>query len=114
MSTQIPLEVAIAERDRILMDMDSEAAKSFIAKTGGFVPKSNKINWVRVLHLARFEVRSLPEVYVKESQMWLARNGAQSILMLPPTSPYLRAAMDLIFPKTITDAFIAHMEVSAG
>lgn len=100
------LDIVIAERNHILRKMDIDGAKHFIAKHGGFVPKSS-IDWVRVLHLARYEVRTMPEDMHWESRIWLAQHGAVSLMMLPPRSPYLRAAMDLIFPKDMTDEYIA-------
>jgi hypothetical protein len=99
---------AIAERDQILMVMDVEAAKVFIAKHGGFVPKGH-IDWIKVLHLARFEAKSIAPELVSESHIWLARNGAQSLMTMPPSSPYVRAALDLIFPKDLTDAYVKAM-----
>lgn len=102
------LNEAIAERDGILIAMDVEAAKAFIAKHGGRVPKST-IDWIRVLHLARLEVTSLSSNLAMESRIWLARNGAQSLTMLPPASPYVRAALNLIFPKDLTDAYVRAM-----
>jgi hypothetical protein len=99
------LPEALAERDQILMAMDIDAAKAFIAKHGGYVPRG-KIDWTRVLHLARFEVQTMPHEAIWESRMWLAKNGAQSVGTLPETSPYLRAAIDLIFPKDIMDAYL--------
>lgn len=99
------LSDALTERDQILTAMDVDAAKAFIANHGGFVP-SGVINWVKVLHLARYEVRSLPDELVRESHIWLAVHGAQSVMTLSPTSPYCRAAMDLIFPKDLTDALV--------
>src|SRR4051812_39157664 len=85
---------ALAERDQILTNMDVDAAKAYIAKHGGFVPKG-AIDWTRVLHLARLEVTTLPADVNMDSRIWLARNGAQSVMMLSADSPYLRAAMDL-------------------
>lgn len=102
------LQGAIAERDRILTAMDVDAAQAFIAKHGGFVPKQ-AIDWTRVLHLARFEVTTMPTRLSQDSHIWLAKNGAQSITELSPSSPYLRAALDLIFPKDLTDAQIAEL-----
>lgn len=99
------LTEALRERDRILAAMDVEAAKTFISKHGGFI-SSRPLDWIKVLHLARLEVTSLPEDLIRESRIFLAQNGAQSIPTLPATSPYLRAAMDLIFPEDLTDAFI--------
>lgn len=102
------LQDALAERDAILTAMDIEAAKGFINRHDGFVPKGN-IDWERVLHLARFEVTTLPDELLWESRIWLARHGAQSLMMLPPTSPYLRAALDLVFPKDLTDTYLKAM-----
>lgn len=109
-ATESAVTVAIAERNRILQAMDIEAAKTFIAKHGGVVTK-RKIDWERVLHLARFEcAKGLPEEVWRESQIYLAMHGAQSLMMLPPTSPYVDAAMNLIFPKNLTDDYIREME----
>lgn len=94
---------ALAERDRILVAMDVDAAKAFIAKHGGVVPRRS-LDWTKVLHLARFETRTMPEDLFWESRIYLAQNGAQSIATLPPTSPYLRAALDLIFPRDLITA----------
>lgn len=88
--------------------MDIDAAKAFIAKHGGHVPRRT-IDWTKVLHLARVECKALPDEAIRESHIWLARNGAQSVMTLPPTSPYVRAAVDLIFPKDVTDAFLGAM-----
>lgn len=95
-----PLNDALAERNRILEALDVDAAKAFIAQHGGSVP-SRKMDWLRVLHLARFEVTNLPPDLVTESQIYLARTGAQSVATLPAASPYLKAAMDLIFPSAL-------------
>lgn len=114
MSDQLPAAAAVAlaieERNQILRDMDIEAAKAFIAKHGGVVTQ-RKIDWVRVLHLARFEcAKGLPDEGWRESQMWLAMNDARSVMMLRPTSPYVEAALNLIFPKQLTDDYIRQME----
>jgi len=103
------LAIAIAERDRILINLDADGAKAFIRLHGGTVPRG-KISWLRVLHLARFEARSLPAEVQRESHIWLARNGAQSVMTLPPDDPYLLATMDLLFPRRITEAVIKEME----
>ena len=100
---------AFAERNRILLAMDVDAAKSFIVEHGGTVPK-RPLNWERVLHLARFEVATIPDELRADSRIYLARNGAQSLLTLPHGSPYVRAALDLIFPKRLTDAHIRKIE----
>lgn len=105
------LTAALADRDRILADLDVEAAKAFIVRHGGVAPKQ-PMGWLRVLHLARFECRSIPPELVGESQVYLAWTGAQAIADLPPTSPYLRAALDLLFPKDLTDALIGDLEAS--
>jgi hypothetical protein len=110
--TSEELEIALDERDQILRRMDVDGAKQFIAKHGGFVPKSS-IDWVKVLHLARYEVTTMPEDMQWSSRIWLAQHGAQSLMMLPPHSPYLRAAMDLVFPKDVIDAGITAMSANA-
>lgn len=96
---------AIAERDQILAAMDVDAAKMFIVKHGGTVPRGT-LDWIKVLHLTRYETRSLPAEMVSDSHIWLARHGAQSISTLPPTSPYVRVVMDLLFPRNLTDAVL--------
>lgn len=98
------LTEAIQERDRILVDMDVEAAKAFIAAHGGRVTK-RKIDWVQVLHMVRIEVLTLPEAMRHESRVWLAQRGARSILTLPGNSPYVLMAMELAFPRDVTEAF---------
>lgn len=103
---------ANVERDRILMAMDIPAAKQFIASHGGYVPRGN-IDWTRVLHLARFEATSLPEEHRTASHIWLAQNGAQSLMDLPRESPSARAALDLIFPNDLTEEFIRR-EIGRG
>lgn len=110
-TTTTTLTDALAERDRILADLDVDAAKAFIVRHGGVAPKRS-MDWLRVLHLARFECRSIPPELVGESRVYLARTGAQLIADLPERSPYLRAALDLVFPKDLTDAMIADLEAS--
>jgi hypothetical protein len=107
----ISLDAALRERDDILTRMDSEAAKAYIVTHGGKVPREN-LDWEKVLHLARLEVTTLPGEVRSESRVWLARNGAQSIMTLGPDSPYVTAVLDLIFPAALTDAYIAEMEKS--
>lgn len=99
------LEAAIAQRDEILKAMDVDRAKGFILATGGTVPK-RALDWTVILHLARHEVTTMPEDLHMESKVALARSGKYGIASLSPKSPYLLAAMDLIFPKTLTDADI--------
>lgn len=96
----------IEERNRILIDMDVEKAKAFIVAHGGSAPKSVK-NWERVLHLARLECVTIDQDLRTDSHIYLAQHGAQSIETLPQNSPYLRAALDLIFPVDTFNAFMA-------
>jgi hypothetical protein len=103
------IAVAIAERDRILIALDVDAAKAWIVQYGGKAPKN--VNWPMVLHVARFECESIRASHNRlwwESRIWLAKHGAVSI----GNDPDKRAcvvALDLIFPKALTDAFIATM-----
>lgn len=99
------LVAAMDERDQILTAMDVEAAKRFIVKHGGSLPKRS-LDWLKVLHIARFEWQGAPKELVTESRIYLARNGAQSMVMLPSGSPYLRAAQDLLFPRNPTEAYV--------
>lgn len=99
------LTAAIAERDRILKDMDIEAAKAFIVKHGAKIP-TRPLDWERVLHMARFEVTTMPDELRTASQIYLARNGAQSVMSLPHGSPYLAAALNLVFPKDLWDSTV--------
>lgn len=94
------------ERDAILVSMDVDKAKAFIAEHGGAVPRSIK-DWERVLHLARFECVKIDHRLRVDSQIYLATTGAQSVDSLPPNSPYLRAAMDLLFPVDTFEAYMA-------
>ena len=106
-------EETMAERNRILSAMDVEAAKAFIVQHGGHVP-GGPLDWVKVLHLARFEVTTLPPELITESQIYLARNGAQRIGMFPPGSAYERAALDLLFPKDVFEAYLSKLEGRPG
>lgn len=102
------LDIALAERDEILRTMDVERAQQYIAKHGGTVTKQD-IDWIKVLHLARLEVTSIPEAMRQESRLWLAQNGARSLKDYGMTSPYGRMTIDLIFPATLTNAYIEQM-----
>lgn len=97
------LDDALAERDSILMTLDVDRAKAFITQHGGTLP-GGKIDWLRVLHIARFECRSIPPEYVTDSQIYLARHGAQSIRTLAPGSTYTKAALALLFPPDTVEA----------
>lgn len=99
MSERTAIAVAVAERDHILATMDVEAAKRFMVEHGGIVPKG-AINWVYVLHLARWEVASLPEPLRIESCIWLFGSTGRSLAMLSPRNRHRRVAMDLVSPKT--------------
>jgi len=103
------LAAAIQERDEILLAMDVARAKGFITAHGGKVP-ARSLDWVKVLHLARYEVTSLPEPERRASRLWLAMHGAQEVRSLPLTSPYLLAALDLIFPRDLIDTVMAERE----
>jgi len=107
MTTETALNVAIAERDRILTAMDVDSAKAFIAKHGGHVPRQRRFDWERVLHLARFEASSMPEDVWWESRIWLARHLGKSLGGLPERGPYARATVDLLFPRDLTESYIA-------
>lgn len=101
------LMVALAERDEILRTVNIEGAKAFIVKHGAKLPRV--ADWERVIHIARLEVTSLPQGLRDESLVYLARTGARSLsrgTRLSPKSPYAIAAMNLIFPKTLTDALV--------
>ena len=100
------LKESIKERDEILLSMDVERAKSFIKKHGAPLP-SGRINWEQVLHMARFEVTSIPEEDRIDSHIWLAQNVGASLATLPPDSKYVRVVLDLIFPR---DDYEATME----
>ncbi len=89
----------IEERNRILIDMDVEAAKTFIRDTGGKVP-NRPLDWKRVLHLARLEVQDIDQSFIDVSRVYLAMTGAQSIMMLPLGSVYFRCAMSLLLPES--------------
>jgi hypothetical protein len=99
------LLVAITERDRILADMDIEAAKGYIVKHGGTLPK-RPLDWERVLHLARFEVTTMPPDLRTASHVYLIRTGVQPLGISAHAGPYVKAALNLIFPKAMTDAYI--------
>lgn len=101
---------ALAERDRILTDLDIDAAKAFIANHGGFVG-SDQLDWLRVLHLARLEVQTMPPDLISDSRVYLTMTGARSIGTLPEASPYLRSAIDLVFPRDLTDAYLTGIGV---
>lgn len=103
---------AINERDRILTDMDIEGAKAYIVKHGAKIP-TRPLDWERVLHLARFEVTTMPAELRIASQIYLARNGAQSLMSLPHGSPYATAALNLIFPKDLWDKHVQVAELMA-
>lgn len=102
------ISVAIAERNRILIDMDQDAAKAFVVEHGGKAPK--RLDWEIVLHLARCDVETISDDLRQESRIFLARSGYYGITSLPQNSFYARAAMDLIFPHDLTEAFIRQME----
>lgn len=98
------LQSALAERDRILIALDQSAAKEFIVKHGGKAPEN--LNYELVLHMARHEVTLMPENLHMDSKIYLARSGHYGLAMEPPKSQYARAALDLIFPRVMTDQFI--------
>lgn len=101
---------ALALRDKILMNMDVGAAQKFIMHHGGDVP-NRPISWIKILHLARIEITSIPEHYRMESQIWLARNDPRRISDYPPTALYPRVAADLIFPRNL---FVDYMKETRG
>lgn len=109
MSEPHDISEIIRQRDTILMDMDTDAAKVFIEEHGGRVT-GRKINWERVLHTVRFEVRGssvVPDDAITESQIYLARNGYPPLAALPSKSPYLESALSILFPQ---DVFMQTME----
>lgn len=85
------------KRDDILKRMDVQGAKEFLREHGGFVAP-DRMDWVRILHLARLECVVIDHEFREESHIYLARTGAQRVSMLPSGSPYLKSAMDLLFP----------------
>jgi hypothetical protein len=99
----------VEERNRILIDMDVEAAKAFIRDTGGTVPK-RALDWKRVLHLARLEVQDIDQSFIDVSRVYLAMTGAQSIMMLPRGSVYFRCAMSLLLPDPWVDEMLESYE----
>jgi len=101
-------EAFMRERDEILVAMDIERAKAFILLHGGTVPKRIP-DWERVLHLARFECTNIPSELRQDSQIYLAMTGAQTIATLPQNSPYVRAALDLIFPVDVFEETMAEL-----
>lgn len=103
------LTAALQERDRILTAMDQEAAKAFIVKHGGSAPKN--LDYELVLHLARHEVTTVPHELHMDSKIFLARSGHYGLAMEAPNSRYARAALDLIFPKTMTDDAVRALAV---
>lgn len=107
MSIELPnLESILTERDQILMDLDQDAAKAFVIKHGGKAPST--IDWEIVLHLARWEVETIPAEEKQETRIFLARSGKYGIASLPQNSVYARVTLDLIFPKDIiSDAYIS-------
>ena len=106
------LAKALKERDDILLAMDVEKAKAFVVQHGGTAPPH--LDWVRILHLARFEVTSMPDEAKTDSHIWLAAHGAKSISMYPQDSPYVLVTLNLIFPKHLTDAYIKSVEGVQG
>lgn len=105
----LELQAALAERNRILESMDQEAAKAFIVKHGGLAPKN--LDYELVLHMARHEVMTISEDLRMDSKIFLARSGHYGFAMEPQNSKYARTALDLIFPKTMTDEAIRAMGV---
>lgn len=104
MSGSPELAEALDERNRIVAAFDIEAAKAWVIKHGGKVHA--QANWERVLHIARMEINTLPERMRSDSHIWLARNGAIGLSTAPNHRDCLQA-LDLIFPKTMTDELIA-------
>jgi hypothetical protein len=106
---QTQLSDALAERDDILINMDVDRAKDFVKRHGGTV--HHNLNWERVLHLARYEVKTIPHELHQDSHIYLARNGAQSVMDLNPNSQYARCVLHLIFPFNLTEESIKTMGV---
>ena len=107
MTTIELIDAALAERNRILIAMDQEAAKAFIVRHGGTAPKH--LDYEIVLHLARWDVETIADDLRQSTRVFLARAGKYGIAQMHPNSPYVRAALDLIFPKTLTDQYIREM-----
>jgi hypothetical protein len=100
----------IAERDRILLAMDEAAARAFVAKHGGRAPQN--VNWTMVLHVARFECETIRRDHGTlwwDSRIWLAKNGAVSLGTTPERRECL-VALDLVFPKSLTERYMAAMK----
>ena len=112
MNPDLSIQIAesVAERDTILVTMNEKEAKRFVAKHGGKV--DTRLDWERVLHLARIESISLPIQAREESRIWLAMRGENPISMRPEQSPYVRAVLSLIFPKDLTDAYMALLDMN--
>lgn len=105
----VRIAAAMADRDRILSALDVEDAKRFIVAHGGTIPR-RPLDWLQVLHLARFDVMTTTDEDRTDSRIYLARTGGQSIGTLPATSPYLTAAMDLIFPRDLFASSMTELE----
>lgn len=94
------LAAAIAERDEVIASMDAERARDFVAKHGG---RRYHLNWGTVLHLARWEIKTVPDHLRRESRLYLARDGKYGILQMNQRSNYAKAALDLLFPRDVTN-----------
>lgn len=92
------LKAAIAERDEVIASMDAEQARRFVAKHGG---GRYHLNWGVVLHLARWEIETVPWELREESRIFLAREGKYGVTQMNPRSHYAKAALDLLFPKDV-------------
>lgn len=107
MTTIELIDAALIERNRILVEMDQEAAKAFIVQHGGTAP--THLDYEIVLHLARWDVETIADDLRQSSRVFLARAGKYGIAQMNPKSPYVCAALDLMFPKTLTDKYIREM-----
>lgn len=100
----------LAERDRVLAALDTIEAREFIRKTGGKVPGGN-LDWFKILHLARLECfgDAITDEMRTDSRIYLAMHGAESIGTLSHRSPYLSAAMEILFPAVVWQETAAKM-----